>query len=229
MKQFKKFAAIIAITATSALSAHAADMPDLKPATIKQLPAGTYGSDPYHTSLTWKVSHMGLSHYTARFKKVDAVVTLDPADITKSKVTATIDPNSIETDYVATKEEDFNKKLSENADWLNSKKFPQIKFESTKIEKTSETTGLITGNLTFLGVTKPVVLDTTFVGGLTEHPFTKQAAFGISAKGKIKRSDFGFAGYIPVIGDEVTIQIESEFGQKVDAAKSDAGKAKDKK
>lgn len=179
-----------------------------------KMPAGVYALDKYHASVTWKVSHLGLSNYTARFKTLDAEVTFDPADITKSKVTATIDPASVETDFVPTPEKDFNEKLAKGEDWLNAGKYPKITFASTKIEVTGENTGKIHGDLTFLGVTKPVVLDAVFNGGYAEHPFTKQPAMGFSAKGSLKRSDFGFSTYLPAIGDEVAFDIEVEFGKK---------------
>jgi polyisoprenoid-binding protein YceI len=186
---------------------------------IDQIPAGVYASDPTHTSLTWKVNHLGLSNYTARFTKVDAEVTLDPADITKSTVKATIDPASVRTDFVPNDKVDFDKKLGTSADWFNAEKFPSITFTSTKIEKTGDKTAKIHGDLTFLGVTKPVALDATFNGAYVSKPFGNMPAFGVSATTQIKRSEWGFGTYVPTIGDDVQIAIELEFN------KSDTPKA----
>jgi len=180
---------------------------------LKDIPSGTYTMDKSHASLIWRVNHLGLSNYTARFKSFDSTITLDSADPSKSSVTATINPASVETDYVATDEKDFNKKLSEDEAWFNSKKFPEIKFVSTKIDITGEKTANIHGDLTFLGVTKPVVLATTFIGGMAEHPYSKTAAIGFSAKTTITRSEWGFSAYIPNIGDAVEVQIDAEFMQ----------------
>ncbi|QCI78714.1 YceI family protein [Hankyongella ginsenosidimutans] len=63
------------------------------------VPSGVYAVDPTHASVTWKVMHLGLAKYTARFTKVDAELTLDAADPTKSKVFVAIDPRSVRTDY----------------------------------------------------------------------------------------------------------------------------------
>jgi polyisoprenoid-binding protein YceI len=55
-------------------------------------------SDPYHSSLTFKIDHMGLSHYTVRFTKFDATLDLDPAKLASSSVTVSIDPTAVRTD-----------------------------------------------------------------------------------------------------------------------------------
>jgi polyisoprenoid-binding protein YceI len=177
---------------------------------IAAIPSGDYTLDPTHASLTWKVNHLGLSNYTARFTKFDAKIHFDGTDPTKSTLTATVDPASIKTDYPTPEKEDFDAKLR-GAEWLNTTTFPTISYVSTRIEKISDTTGKIHGNLTFLGVTKPITLDAVFVGGMTSHPFTKAPAMGFSASTTLKRSDFGFSTYVPMIGDEVKIQIEAEF------------------
>lgn len=179
---------------------------------VQEMPAGTYKLDKTHASLIWKVSHIGLSNYTARFTDFDTTLDFDPQNIEASKVSATINPTSIETDYPYPEKKDFDKKLIENEEWFNAKSFPEIKFESTDIKKTGKTTGTMTGNLTFLGVTKPVTLDITFNGAYEKQPFSQKPALGFSANGTIKRSDWGFSTYVPNIGDDVQIQIEAEFG-----------------
>lgn len=179
----------------------------------KSMPAGVYKADPTHTSLTWKVSHAGLSNYTARFKTVDASLTFNPADAAKSSVAASIDTASLETDFVPTTERDFNKELTTDAKWFNGAQFPKITFQSTKVELTGNTKAKITGNLTMLGVTKPVVLDATLNGAFAEQPFSKKPTFGFSATTKIKRSDWGLTTYVPMIGDNVDIIIETEFAK----------------
>lgn len=178
---------------------------------ISTLPSGFYKMDPTHASLTWKVNHMGLSNYTARFTKFDIDLMVDTQDITKSQVKATIDPTSIRTDYPNAAEKDFDKKLSQDSGWFNAEQYPEITFSSATIEKTGDNTGTLTGDLTFLGVTKPVTMDVTLNGVLGNHPFANKPAIGFSASGSIKRSDFGMGTYIPTVGDEVSFVIEAEF------------------
>lgn len=175
-----------------------------------QVPATTYKLDPTHASVTWKVKHMGLSNYTARFTKIDATLDFDPVDKARSKVSVTIDPTSLKTDYPFPEKKDFDTELSMGEDWFNAGTYKTITFESTAVEMTGETTAKVTGNLTLLGVTKPVVLDVVLNGAI-EHPISKKPAVGFSATGTIKRSDFGMMKYIPMVGDEVQLLIETEF------------------
>lgn len=177
------------------------------------IPSGTYALDKGHASVTWKVMHLGLSNYTARFADMDATLELDAAAPEKSTVSVTINPASVRTDYPFTDKEDFDKKLSEGADWFNSTVFPTITFASTKLEQLTPTTGKLTGDLTLLGVTKPVTLD-VILNGAKEHPFSKKPSVGVSASGMIKRSDWGFSNAIPMIGDEVQLLIEVEFNKQ---------------
>lgn len=179
----------------------------------KDMPAGVYKLDKGHASLTWKVSHLGLSNYTARFTRFNADLTFNPEKPEDSKVVVTVDPTSIKTDYPFADKKDFDKVLVEGKEWFNSKAFPKISFESTKIERTGENTGVMSGNLSFLGVTKPVSLNITFNGAMIKQPFSKKPALGFSAQGILKRSDWGMATYVPNIGDEVELLIEVEFGK----------------
>ena len=206
-----KITSIVAALMLMPVMAHAQGAPEM--VSYEALPSGNYASDPTHTSLNWKLTHMGMSHYTARFTKVDATVTYNAKTPTTSKLVAIVDPTSITTDYPVSKEHDFDREL-QGEKWFDTAKFSTIKFESTKIDMTDKTHGKITGNLTFLGVTKPLVLDATFNGAILQHPFTKKPAMGFSATAKLKRSDWGMGNYVPMIGDEVTLLIETELNKK---------------
>jgi polyisoprenoid-binding protein YceI len=175
------------------------------------VPAGEYVLDKTHASLTWQIRHMGLSNYTARFSTYDAVINLNPADPTKSSVTVTIDPTSVRTDFPFPEKEDFDKVIAEK--FLKASQHPKITFQSTGLVATGATTGKLTGNLTFLGVTKPVTLD-VILNGAKAHPMKKTPVLGFSATGVVKRSDFGSTEYLGPLGDDIKLIIEAEFGQK---------------
>ena len=178
-----------------------------------EAPAGTYKLDKAHANLEFRVSHMGFSNYTARFASFDAELTLDPKNPTASSVTATIDPRSL---TLPAPPKGFVEELL-NEKWLGAAKFPQMTFKSTKVELTGANTAHITGDLTLKGVTLPVTLDATFNGGYAGNPFDPNARIGISAKGALKRSDFGVKEGVPPpgsnmgVGDNVDIIIEAEF------------------
>ncbi|MGL6042960.1 MAG: YceI family protein [Sandaracinobacteroides sp.] len=174
-------------------------------------PAGEYGLEKTHASLTFSVTHLGLSNYMMRFPAFDATIVLDPQTPTRSTVSASVDVNSMRTDFPFPEKEDFDKVIATK--FLKSGEHPAITFQSTGLKATGAKTGKLTGNLTMLGVTKPVVLDVTLNGAMT-HPFRKVPAIGFSAVGSFNRSDFGSTDLQGPIGDEVKLRIEAEFLKK---------------
>lgn len=179
-------------------------------------PAGAYTIDPAHTSVLFRVSHVGFSHYTARFKKASAQLQLDPQNLAASSVTVTIDAKSLETDYPNVAEHDFNAQLT-GEQWLDAVKYPEITFRSTNVEVTGPRTMRIHGDLTIRGVTRPMTLETRLNGGYAGHPLDKNARVGFSAHGTLKRSEYGISFGIPEpgstfgVGDEVEVIVETEF------------------
>ncbi len=207
--------------ATEAAPAEAAATEAAPAAEVAYGKAATYKIDPTHASITWRVNHFGLSNYTARFKNFDATLTFNPADVAANAVEATIDPASVETDYPGDYKAghadspyaSWNEDLAKNPQWFNATAHPLITFKSTAATQTSPTTGTLTGDLTFLGVTKPVTLDVTY-NGVAQMPWAPdQDKIGFSAKTTLKRSDFGMAAYIPNIADDVEVVIEAEFAE----------------
>ncbi|MEO6341280.1 MAG: YceI family protein [Caulobacteraceae bacterium] len=177
------------------------------------LPAGAYTLDKAHADLTFKLSHLGFSNYTARFADFDVKLQFEPANPSAMKVEATIDPRSLTLPHPPA---GFTKELL-GPQWLDVAKFPAITFRSTGVELTGPKTAKVTGDFTLHGVTKPVVLDATFHGGYAGHPMDPHARIGFSATGKLKRGDFGVASGIPApgstmgVGDEIDVIIEAEL------------------
>lgn len=173
---------------------------------------GNYELEKTHAFLTWRVKHNGLSNYTARFTDFDASIDFDPENPVASSVTATINPLSVETDHPTN--DGWNNTLATDGKWFDGNNFPQIVFQSTGVEQTGEFTGIITGDLTMLGVTKEVQLDATYNGTGNAPWFGTRDIIGFSATGTLKRSEFGMDTLLPNIGDEVEIIIEAEFVEK---------------
>ena len=162
------------------------------PAVQNTAPPGEYKLDNTHASVTFRVNHLGLSRYTARFTDIAGKLNFDPANPAAMSVEATVDPNSLETDFPLD-EPDFDAELT-GPQWLDAGRFPTITFKSTKVEPTGANTAKVTGDFTLHGVTRPLTLDVTFNGGYAAGGMDPSGArIGFSAKGEIKRSEFGIA------------------------------------
>lgn len=175
---------------------------------------GAYELEPAHASVIWRVRHMGLSSYTARFTRLEASLDFDPASPESSRLKAIIDPTSVRAEHPT--RTDWDEELSKQ--WFRSGTFPQIVFTSTAVERTGPTTGRVTGDLSFLGVSRPVTLDVTFNGTANSPFFGSRDLLGFSARGVVKRSEFGLTRLSGVVGEEVEVIIEAEFVQSVRTA-----------
>ena len=178
---------------------------------LQSLPAGQWQLEKPHGSVLFRVKHLGLSWYTARFTDFDATLDFDPKNPAASHVKAIINPLSVHAEHPTDK--DWDRRIGE--DLLEGKQFPQIVFDSTKVETTGEFTGKVTGNLTMAGVTEPVTLDVTYNGGMDSAAlYAGRPAVGFSARGTLDRSEFGLTRYASIIGSEVEVVIEIEFTRR---------------
>lgn len=158
--------------------------------------------DPIHTSVTWKANHFGFSNPSGKFTKSQGIIMFDEQNPKLSSVNITIDITSITTGIAA-----FDKHL-QGADFFNTAKYGTAIFESTKVVRSGKN-AKIHGNLTLLGITKPVILDAK-LNKIGEHPFTKKRTIGFSAKTAIKRSEFGMNYILDGVSDKIQIEIEVE-------------------
>jgi polyisoprenoid-binding protein YceI len=166
-------------------------------------PAGTYKLDPNHTSVIARLGHMNtFSYSTFRFGTTSGTLNWDPAKIENSKVDITIETASIMTPV-----KDFPAELSGDK-FMNSAKFPTARFVSTSIKRTGPTKGEITGQLTFMGVTKPMVIEAELVGA---GKGMRAPVVGFTGTAHIKRTDYGFSAGLPAIADQVNFLIDTEF------------------
>jgi polyisoprenoid-binding protein YceI len=159
--------------------------------------------DKPHTQVIFEVNHLGFSTSIGKFTDYEGAIQLDEQEPEKSSVDVTIQTASIDLN-----DDKWNEHMR-SADFFNVEKFPTMTFKSTKVEKTGDKTANVTGDLTLLGVTKPVTLAVTHIN-TGKHPMADRIETGFSAAGKIKRSDFGMNNGVPMVGDEVTIRIEAE-------------------
>jgi polyisoprenoid-binding protein YceI len=174
--------------------------------------AARYAIDTSHSSVGFKVRHMVISKTRGVFETFSGWVEYDPKKPKSWKVDVTI-----ETASVNTQNEDRDNHLR-NKDFFDVKKFPQMKFVSTRVEKVKGNAAVLVGKLTMKGVTKTVRLDIEN-HGIVKGPWGKTRT-GWSATTKIDRTDYGVTwnknldqGGV-VVGEEVEIAIEIEAIQE---------------
>ena len=163
----------------------------------------TYALDPVHSQPMFEVQHMGFSVQRATFAKISGKVVLDRG-AHKGSVDVTIDTASIRS---------FSDRLDAHIrgeDFFNVAKYPTMSFRSSNLIFDGEKLVGVDGELTMLGVAKPVSLKVTnFACG--EHPFNKKPMCGVEATTTIKRSEWGMKYGIPkAVGDDVRIILPVE-------------------
>ena len=170
-------------------------------------PKGEYELDKRHASLVVKIPHMGgFSKFTMRFDRLDGAFAYDPATWADTKLTVHVDPASVDTGVDA----GFDKTIANS--YLDVGKYPAITFVSTKVEG-ADGKGVITGDLTLHGVTRPVALDVTF-NGSGPGLLGAGTRMGFSGTAHIKRSDFGVEAVKQFAGDDLDLIFDVEFVKK---------------
>jgi polyisoprenoid-binding protein YceI len=143
---------------------------------------GTYTFDPAHTEVGFWARHLMVTKVRGRFNQVSG--TIEVGDTPEaSSVDVTIGAASIDTDNEGRDEH------LRSPDFLDVERFPHLRYRSTRVERTGETTGRIEGELTIRDVTLPVTLDAEF-NGMSTDPWGKvHTAF--SATAEVDREAFG--------------------------------------
>ncbi|MDB5872961.1 MAG: putative polyprenyl-pyrophosphate binding protein [Ramlibacter sp.] len=163
--------------------------------------------DPSHTHVSFEVGHLGLTRTPGIFRKVQGEVKFDLATIEASKVSITIDSDSIDTAQ-SLRDADLRKE-----DWFDAGRNPKITFVSRSVKALDAKNFIVTGDLTLRGVTRPVDFKATLTNVIT-NPFLKVPAVGFVATASVKRTDYGMAKFLQVIDDEVLLKIQLEMNNK---------------
>lgn len=168
--------------------------------------AESYSVDPVHSSVSFGISHAGISDIHGRFNDFSGTFVIEANDPSKSSFSLDIKVESVDTN---------NAKRDEHLrapDYFNAKQFPLLSFKSTKV-KATDAGYEVTGDLTLHGVTKPVTLN--LKGGHKVVEFPKGTPrIGVTSAVTIKRSDFGMTTEIGALGDDVHIIVGLEAAKK---------------
>lgn len=172
---------------------------------------GTYTVDPNHTLIGWRVDHLGFNDYFGIFGDSTGTLVIDPKNPNAAKVDITIPVSKVVTASAGLTEHMLRAGKDGGKPDFFGPAPADAKFVSTAVAATG-TEAKITGNLTLNGVTKPVVLDAEFSGaGKMPAQMGGKENIGFHAETTIKRSDFGISMGIPMVSDEVELDISVAF------------------
>jgi polyisoprenoid-binding protein YceI len=172
---------------------------------ITLIPTGTWVIDPVHSHVGFAVKHLGISTVRGEFKEFEGTLEIGE-DLPTSRAYGTVKVASIDT-----RETDRDDHLR-SPDFFDAAQFPEIAFESTKIEPLDEEEFRVTGRLTIHGVSNEIVLHAE-VGGTEPDPWGNER-IGLEVTGRLSRSDYGMklqqtlgSGNL-VVGDKVTLALD---------------------
>jgi polyisoprenoid-binding protein YceI len=172
-------------------------------ANVAPATAEPFAIDSVHSTVLFRIKHMGTSNAWGRFNHVSGTVDLDAA---RPNIDVEIKTDSIDT---ASQKRDQHLK---SPDFFNAKQFPSISFKSTHIKPGADGTYEVEGTLSLHGVAKPVSVQLVRVGA-GKNPM------GVSIVGyetvfDVKRSDYGMKYLLEGLGDEVKLIVSLECGKQ---------------
>lgn len=167
--------------------------------------AAPYVMDKSHAHVTFAVSHLGFSMVHGQFREFEATIDFDPGNVEATRVDFRIDASSVETFWEA-RDRDLRSK-----NFLNVAEHPYITFRTTSVVPTGTDTADITGDVTILGVTRPVTFQAK-LNKLAPSPFRRDTTIaGFTVTGVLDRTEFGMRYAAPAIGATVEIRLDLEI------------------
>ena len=170
--------------------------------------ATKWAIDPTHSEIGFKVKHLMFTNVSGKFMKFNASIETDHG-FENSKIEFTGSVDSLTTGNT-----DRDAHLM-SADFFDAAQFPEIKFQSTSINKLTDYDYELLGNLTMHGVTKPVTISAEY-GGIMTDPWGN-SKLGLSLTGKINRKEWGLNWNAPLeaggvlVGEEIRLDIGLQF------------------
>jgi polyisoprenoid-binding protein YceI len=171
--------------------------------------AATYRLDPVHCQVLFFADHLGFSRQMGRFTGVRGTFTYDPDQPAAARADVEIDVASLWLGDAG-----WERKMR-SRDFFDADRYPTMRFVATAFEPTGERTALLRGDLTLRGVTRPVELAVT-VNRIGRNTFNLKQTAGFSARGTLRRSDFGMTRLPAAIADDVEIRLEIEAVKESD-------------
>lgn len=209
----KRMLAALAAGAAALSVAAIAQMPAEKPGARDpaRVAAGTYSVDPNHTLVGWRVDHLGYNDYFGIFGEITGSLSIDPANPAAAKVDVTIPINPTVASAALGEHLLRPGKDGGKPDFFGPDPAP-ARFVSTQVTPHADgTSAYILGNLTLNGRTRPVAMHAEFAGA---GEMMGARTVGFHGRAMIRRSDFGIDTGIPLVSDEVELDITAAFENK---------------
>jgi polyisoprenoid-binding protein YceI len=171
-----------------------------------------YRFDPVHTQIWFTSDHQRFSHPQGRLRVKDGWFQFDEKDWTSARTVMEIDMTSADMG-----DDKWNETIR-SGQLLEVSRFPLARYVSKSVEKKGDNAGIIHGDLTLHGVTRPVDVEFT-LNRVGNDPYKFKQKAGFSAKATVKRADFGITRYTEVIGENIELRFEIEGLRDSGAAK----------
>jgi polyisoprenoid-binding protein YceI len=178
----------------------------LVPALPGRAAADEYKVDPIHSSVIFRVKHLGLGYIYGRFNDIGGTVSIDEKTPARLSLDVQVKAEAIDTNNAA------RDKHLRGPDFFNTKEFPTITFKSKQVKLLKDNKYEVTGDLTLHGVTKPVTVELRRIGAGTDPTGTHRTGF--ETYFSVRRSDFGMDFMTKMIGDDIWLLVGFEGTRK---------------
>jgi len=155
-----------------------------------------------HASINFKIKHLGYSWLTGRFNDFKGTFTYDIRNPAKSHIEVNVKTTSIDSAHAERDKHLRGKKF------LHVRKYPEAKFISTSYKQTGKNTGLLKGNLSLHGVTRPVSMKIKQIGA-GRDPWGGFRR-GFETRLKIRLHDYGIKHDLGPLSEELELTIYIE-------------------
>jgi polyisoprenoid-binding protein YceI len=164
--------------------------------------AEAYTVDLGHSTIFFKVNHIGVSNSYGRFNKFSGDLRWAPDDLSQTSVTIEVDAASVDSNNEGRDDH------LRGPDFFSVKEFPTWSFQSKEIKAIAEDRYAVTGDITMRGKTEELTFEMEKTGEAEAERFGKK--IGFEAKFTLQRTKFGISYMTPGIGDDVDVTLSIE-------------------
>lgn len=176
---------------------------------LQSIQPGKYLLDPAHSSVLFKVGHLGLSEYVGRFNRFEASLEYDLDGSSAARLQAIVDTASIDVNNPA-----FAKTLR-GSGWLDTDRYPRALLRVDGLPRLQDGALVYQGTLDWRGVVQPLQLRVVF-NAAAQNRLTGRFTLGFAASTEISRQAFGITRAAGLVGDSVALEIHAEFQRSRD-------------